>query len=436
MRRLIDEQLADWRTSVNRKPLVVRGARQVGKTYSVTSFGHESFDNLCVVNFERNPDLCRLFQQDLDPRRIVKQLEVIQDTRITGGTTLLFFDEIQACPKAIQSLKYFAEEMPQLHVAAAGSLLEFALGDISFPVGQVQLLEMQPMTFVEFLWATGAESAASSMMSGPTGFSQTAHESVLEKLRYYCMVGGMPGAVASYVQTDSVSHVREVLTNLVETYRQDFSKYSPAVDRSCLDDVLLSVARSVGSQVKYSRLSGRFSYHTNHQAFNLLCTARLLNRIPHATPAGLPLSATQSEKVFKALVLDVGLMHALAGMPLAGTFANEDLLAVYRGAVAEQFVGQEIRAATGELFYWSRRARGSTAEVDYLVAFNGRVCPVEVKSGPAGKLKSLRLCLTEYPGCPHGIVLSTAQRRHMPEYRLHFVPLYCARSVADGTWFQ
>ena len=360
------------------------------------------------------------------------ELEVALDVRIRAGSTLLFFDEIQACPKALSALKYFREELPGLHVIAAGSLLEFALGDVSFPVGQVNILEMYPMTFAEFLWAVGAGEAASIVLSGPAETGLAVHESLLARLRYYFMVGGMPEAVAAYVDTNSIGEAREVHAELVETYRQDFSKYAPRADKGCLDDVLHGVAWSVGSQIKYARLTSRFSQPTIRKAFGLLCTARLMRRVPHASPAGLPLASNESGKVFKAVLGDIGIMHTLCGMPLATAPDASNLLAVYRGAIAEQFVGQEILAAQGVLNYWSRRARGSSAEVDYLAAIDGEVYPVEVKSGPAGKLKSLQLCLEEYPNCPRGIVLSLAPGRELPKHRLLFVPLYNAYAVVGG----
>lgn len=432
MRRLIEGQLEAWRIRRRRKPLLVRGARQVGKTFSVTRFGETSFDNLVVVNLERDRALHAVFQPDLDPTRIVKELELSLNKRIRAGSTLLFLDEIQGCPKALAALKYFREEVPELHVAAAGSLLEFALGSESFPVGQVNILEMYPMTFAEFLWAGGADESSAFVQKGPTTTSQAVHESLLTRLRDYLMVGGMPEAVSAFADNHSIAEAREVHSELVETYRQDFAKYAPRSDKGCLDDVLYAVARSVGSQIKYSRLSSRFSQPTARKAFELLCTARLTWRVSHASPAGLPLVAPESAKVFKAVLVDVGILHTLCGMPLATFPGTSDLLSVYRGAIAEQFVGQEMLAAQGTLNYWSRRARGSSAEVDYLVALDGQVYPVEVKSGKAGKLKSMQLCLEEYPNCPRGLVLSLAPWHELPKHRLVFVPLYHAYTAASG----
>ena len=432
MRRLVDGYLEEWRNRRRRKPLLVRGARQVGKTYSVTRFGEKKFDNVVVANLERNRALHAIFERDLDPARIVKELEVVLDVRILAGSTLLFFDEIQACPKALTALKYFREELPGMHVAAAGSLLEFALGDVSFPVGQLNILEMYPMTFAEFLWAGGADEAAAVVLAGPAGTGQAVHESLLAKLRYYFMVGGMPEAVSAYVNTDSINEARGVHAELVETYRQDFSKYAPRADKGCLDDVLHQVARNVGSQIKYARLSSRFSQPTIRKAFELLCTAGLMRRVPHASPAGLPLASSESGKVFKAVLVDIGILHSLCGMPLATDPGPSGLLSAYRGSIAEQFVGQEMLAARGVLNYWSRRARSSSAEVDYLAAIDGEVCPVEVKSGPAGKLKSMQLCLDEYPNCPRGVVMSLASWRELPDHRLLFVPLYLAHALASG----
>jgi len=429
MRRFIEGELEAWKDSRRRKPLIVRGARQVGKTFSIEQLGRNHFTELATVDFERNPDLHTLFESDLNPKSIVKELEVLTNRRIEPGKTLLFFDEIQACPRAIMALRYFYEEMPNLHVVAAGSLLEFVLSEISFPVGRLQFLEMHPMSFVEYLWAIGKDKAAETVQSRPGPVSASVHAMLLDELKRYCFVGGMPEAVGTYVRTQSIQETFSVHDELCENYRQDFSKYAPRCDPACIDTVLLSAARDLGQQVNYSRLAGGFSHKTAKKALALLAKARLVREVRSATPSGLPLGAATSTKRRKAILLDVGLWQHLAGMKAETEFARKDLLGVYRGAMAEQLVGQEMTLSQGpDLYYWSRAERGSSAEVDYLAVIDESIHGIEVKSGPAGKLKSMHRLLEDYPNC-RGIVFSSGPYAELPEQNLTFIPLYFALSA-------
>jgi predicted AAA+ superfamily ATPase len=431
--RLVARSLVRWKTSPRRKPLIVRGARQVGKTWAVTEFGRRHFAALHSVDLEREWALHPLFEGDLDARRILAELEVVLGRRITPGADLLFLDEVQACPRALAALRYFHEELPGLHVIAAGSLLEFAAGAHAFPVGRVQFLTVFPMTFEEFLRASGDEVAADSI-AGPLGPQpEVAHAHMLERLRRYLFVGGMPEAVASYAASGSMQEAFAVHDELVTAYREDFGKYAGRADKDCLDAVLGGVAQHVGRQVKYARLASGFENRAIKQAFDLLTRAQVVRPVRAASPAGVPLAASASQKRFKAIMIDLGLLRQLSGLRTDVEFARSDLLAAFNGALAEQFVGQEILAASGakrELYYWAREERGSSAEIDYLVDGPGRPVPIEVKSGPAGRLRSLHMLLQLYPGAAPGIVLSEAGFAALPPQKLTFVPLYFAAALA------
>jgi len=434
MRRHIDLRLCEWRDSDRRKPLIVRGARQVGKTYSVRQFGQAHFDQLAAIDLERNRNLHTVFSGDLDPKRILAELEIFLDVKITPGKTLLFLDEIQSCPRALMALRYFHEEYPDLHVVAAGSLLEFTMSDISFPVGRMQFLDMRPMTFVEFLWAIGKEQAAEVVLSRPGPVPESTHDLLLNHLRNYSFIGGMPESVKTYSETGSFKDAFAVHSELVESFRQDFSKYSPRVDSQCLNGVLAGVARNLGNQIIYSRLTESFSHHTIKRAFDVLCMARIITRVPSASPSGLPLQATSSARKTKAIMLDVGLWQHLSGVSIDTEYSRGDLLDIHRGAMAEQFAGQEMLVSLNtDLHYWARKARGSTAEVDYLVVIDGAIVPVEVKSGASGRLRSMHLLLKEHPKIPHGIVFSSRVYSELPEQRLKFIPLYHAYSATGGS---
>jgi predicted AAA+ superfamily ATPase len=381
VKRFIDQELRKWKKSRRRKPLIVRGARQVGKTYSVGQSGKDCFDALAVVNLERNPDWHRIFEGNLHPKRICADLEIVLQQKIVPGKTLLFIDEIQACPRAITALRYFYEELPDLHVIAAGSLLEFAMKNISFPVGRVQFSRLHPLCFAEYLQATDNNEAANIVLGFPQPVSETIHEFLCKELRRYFFVGGMPESILAYVETGSMRESFEVQAEICDTYRLDFSKYSPHADKYCLNAVLTTVAQSVGQQIKYSRLADGYSNPTLKKAFNLLSLANIISKVPSVDPPGLPLGATAAAKIFKALMVDIGLMRHLTGMPVDVEYGKADLLNIYRGAMAEQFVGQEMALSQkDDLYYWSRRAKSSSAEVDYLAIIDGRIHPVEVKS--------------------------------------------------------
>lgn len=434
MKRFIENELKRWKKSKRRKPLILRGARQVGKTYSLKEFGQNNFEEVAFIDLERNPEWYRVFNGNINAKRICADLEVLLNQKIVPGKTLLIIDEIQACPRAITALRYFYEELPDLHVIAAGSLLEFAMRDISFPVGRVQFLHLQPLCFAEYLLAIGQDKAAGIILSHPGKVSQTIHDFLCEELRRYFFIGGMPESVKAYSETGSMQESFEVQAEICNTLRMDFAKYSPHADKHCLNGVFTAVTQSLGQQIKYSRLGEGYSNPTLKKAFNLLCMANVIRKIPSVDPSGHPLGATAAVNIFKALILDIGLMRFLAGMPMEVEFNTTDLLSIYRGAMAEQFVGQEmVLSQKQDLYYWSRRKKSSSAEVDFLAVIDGRIHPIEVKSGSSGRLKSLHLFLETYQNCSHGIVFSSRPYAEMPEKNIIFMPLYFAFSGTGGT---
>jgi len=432
MKRDIDSKLLEWKKRTRRKPLILRGARQVGKTYSLKKFG-ASFDSLALVDLEKNSKLHTVFDGDLSGPRLIADLEVMLGMKIIPGKTLLFIDEIQACPRAITALRYLYEDEPDLHVVAAESLLEFALQDISFPVGRVQFMTLRPLCFAEYLSAIGNEIAAEYVRSPPRQLLPRIHSALCDELRSYFFIGGMPESVEAYIGTGSLQESFEVQAEIIETYRLDFGKYAPRSDKLCLNNVLTSVGMSVGQQIKYAKLAEGYSNPTLRKAFDLLCMARVIEKVPSADPSGLPLGASASAKIFKALIVDIGLFRHLSGMPIDAEYGKSQLLSIFRGAMAEQFVGQEMAVAQSEpLHYWSRRAKSSSAEVDYLAVIKNRIHPVEVKSGPAGRLKSLHLFLQTYKNSGPGLIFSDTTYAELPEQNVIFLPLYFAYSSTNS----
>jgi hypothetical protein len=299
----------------------------------------------------------------------------------------------------------------------------------------VQLLDMHPMNFHEFLLATGKDLAAEYLVNAPVSLPESAHKLLRDELRKYFFVGGMPECVKTFAGGGSVAQVMELQSDLLETFRNDFPKYAGHSDPQCLNAVLASVSQKVGQRIKYSHLAEGYSNPTIKKAFDLIETARLFNKVRASSPAGLPLGASASENKFKIIMLDIGLLARLSGLSVSTEYRKDNLLSIFKGAMAEQFVGQELLASGhDDLFYWSREAKSSSAETDFLVEKDGAVIPVEVKSGAAGSLKSLHLLLTIFRNVERAFVLSDAQMGTIPEQKLYYYPLYfTAAALKSGT---
>jgi len=430
MERYVFSNLIDWVKSQRRKPLLLRGARQVGKTWLIDKLAREQFEFYLKVDFEENSELVSLFSGDLNPQKICSDLELRTGIDIIAGKTLLFFDEIQICPRAIMALRYFYEKMPDLHVIAAGSLLEFAFSEISFPVGRIQSMEVHPMNFSEFLLASNYEKAANICNNQISEVSASIHEFLLEQLRIYWLVGGMPECINEYLTTKSLKKAAEVQDEICETYRLDFNKYKPKTDINCLNAVFSTIAANVGKQIKYTGLAIDFTIPTIKKAYESLLLARIAKKVKSLSNIGIPLDVYASDKKFKNIFLDIGLMNRVMGIDYNEALSHKNLLAIYRGQLAEQFVGQEFATATNnQLYYWSRDAKNSNAEIDYLMIFDGLIYPVEVKDGPSGKLRSLHLYRETYQPF-WSVVFHAGQTGILKNEKIIFLPIYFAGAFA------
>lgn len=407
MQRDFKEVLLWWKDHPQRLPLIVRGARQVGKSFLIEAFGREEFKETVVVNFEQS-GFSQVFDSK-DPGIILRELELIMDRVIVPGDTLLFLDEIQQCPQALAALRFFKEKVPQLHVIAAGSLLEFAIHDehFSFPVGRVQFARLYPLSFGEFLEACGegklrAALHGFTLLSPP---SAAVHAHLLSKMREYFVVGGMPAAVVAFVKTGSFLESKYVQKSLWEAFEGDFGKYASQTQHRHLKKIFKQAPQLVGSHVKYNRIDPDLLNPARDMksAIELLRLAGLVHRV-NATSAGdVPLLVGIKEQTFKLLFLDIGLLEPVMDVDPE----HPGLLA---GPLAEQFVGQELLALSDprletSLFFWMRDKHGSSAEVDYLLVHKGKVLPIEVKAGKTGKLKSLHAFMKE-KASPLGIKIS------------------------------
>ena len=399
MQREVDAVLDDWAEGDGRRPLLIRGARQVGKTYAVTSLAERTFADFASINLEQEPRYRRCFDT-LDPQAILDRIGVLRGKPVEPGRTLLFLDEIQECPAAIVALRYFYEQAPDLHVIGAGSLLEFALEAerLRMPVGRIQPLFMHPLSFAEFLPAVGQEPARQAARS-MAAVSAPVHDHLSALLRTYLLLGGMPAVVAEYQATGSIARAARVQTAITQTFRDDFGKYARAARHPHLDRVFLHAARMVGRKFVYSKVDPDSRSRDLRSAVELLEKAGVVHRVCSTSGAGLPLGAEADDRHYKLVMVDVGLMQNLSGA--AEQLLDGDPMRIDDGAVAEQFVGQELLAHRSpyerpELSYWHRRQKNSSAEVDYLTVAAGRVVPVEVKAGKTGRLRSLAVFAERY----------------------------------------
>ncbi len=400
MKRTAEAYLSAWQTRPGRKPLVVRGARQVGKTYLIENWGAAHFESVVTVDLERERDLHSLFSQP-DPKRLIEELSVLKGSAVRPGRTLLFLDEIQACPPALASLRYFHELTPELHVVAAGSMLDFALRDFkySMPVGRIEFLHLQPLSFEEFLEATEGAILVEyltrlSLLEPP---SEAVENKLLAALRRYFFVGGMPEAVQAYVDRKDLLEVQRIQTGLVETVQADFSKYGSRQQQDLMRRTYRHVAENVGRKIKFVNISREERAAEVRHVLELLTLSRVVHPVMHTSANGLALGAERDERNFKMLFLDIGLVNRICGLDLVGA---KELATVNEGALAEQFVGQQLLCAVPpfgdpELFYWAREARNANAEVDFIISRHQDILPVEVKAGKVGTLRSTYQFLRE-----------------------------------------
>lgn len=397
--------LHEWAGRSIHKPLVIRGARQIGKSTLVREFARLANMPLVEVNFERNPEFREAFAVR-DPARILSTLTLLTGKAITPAKSLLFLDEIQAAPEALVALRYFHEEMSQLHVVAAGSLMEFALRDARFsmPVGRVEYLYLGPMDFEDFLEALGHSNLAAHLRSFSLpdmendGFPMAVHLKCLDMLRQYWVVGGLPEAVSAYAAPDEpvgseFERVSRIQQSVVATYRDDFNRYSHGRLRDRIQIVFDRLPVMVGRKFKYVNVSRDHRAAELADALTHLCMAGVATKIRHTAANGIPLGAEANERHFKYLYMDVGLMCRALHLNVLD-LDKDDLTLINHGALAEQFVGQQLlfggpRDEAPSLYYWVREARNAAAEIDYLMTAGQRIVPVEIKAGTTGSLRSL-----------------------------------------------
>ena len=434
MNRFMDSMLEKWASSDDAKPLLLRGARQVGKTYCVRQLGRR-FQHFVEINFEETPEAGRFFDGPLTIAPLVSKLSAFTGKPIRPGESLLFLDEVQKVPRVLASLRFFREQMPGLRVVAAGSLLEFAMEEIpSFAVGRVTSRFLYPMSFPEFLMALGDEALLD--MVEEADFDHPVdpvfHARLLDRYRTYLLVGGMPEAVAAYVKNGDILASSAVLDDLLRDFRDDFAKYARRVPLQRLDETFRSVAAQTGHRFVCASVSPDTKSTAILSALYLLEKAGLVHRAIQTAASGVPLGAQADDRRFKALLCDTGLCQRLLGLDLGKELLAGDAELVNKGPLAELAAGLSLVAAQNpvsrpQLHYWERAARGANAEVDYVVQVGQRIVPVEVKAGTRGAMQSLRLFLAE-KRIPFGVRLSLENFGRLPDVRI--LPLYAAHRLA------
>lgn len=433
MYRIAMEKLFKWKQSKRRKPLIIEGARQVGKTWLMKEFGRQAYRDVVYINFDSNSRMAGLFASDLDTERLIMGLELYAGRKIDPDSSLLIFDEVQEVPRALASLKYFYENAPQYHIVCAGSLLGIALHQgTSFPVGKVDFLKLYPLSFREFLMATGKERFAELLDKQDfqmiTGFKQT----YIDALKHYYFVGGMPEAVQSFAENKDFNEVREIQKRILAAYEQDFSKHAP----NKIVPRLRMLWNSIPSQL--AKENKKFIYGLVREgarakdyeiAIMWLGDCGLVHKVSRVNAAGVPLRAYEDLKAFKLFVLDVGLLGCMAGLHQRTLLDGNDLFVEFKGALTEQYVCQQLKTIGDLDVYYYTNDRGS-CEVDFVVDMGGQIVPVEVKAEVNLRAKSLK---TYHEKFSPRVSVRTSMSDYKKEEWLINLPLYAIDQIKAVT---
>jgi len=401
LNRLIDKELLYWKNEKEHKPILLRGARQVGKSSSVRKLA-EKFDFYIEVNFEKDYKIHNYFASDFNVKEICDQISIHYKTPITPNKTLLFFDEIQACPRAISALRFFYEDYPELHVIAAGSLLEFAFENLpSFGVGRIDSIFMYPFSFQEFMNACGENLLWNEICksSPEKPLFSVLHESSITLLKKFLVLGGMPAVVAKYVQNRDTLAAQNELDKLIISLKSDFSKYKLRVPELRISSVFEAVVKQSGGCFNYAKVDN-LHFRQTKESLELLKKAGIVIPIINTSAHGIPLGAGANFKKQKMLLLDTGIFQRILGIDIVDLILSNDFEVVNKGFIAEQFAGLELLKSSScfmpmDLYFWTHDNSQSRAEVDYVIQQNEKIIPIEVKAGTSGKMQSMHLFLKE-----------------------------------------
>lgn len=429
MYRLAIEKLYEWKRSAKRKPLILKGARQVGKTWLMKEFGKQAYEKTVYINFDSNSRMTELFSSDLEIRRILMGLELYSDVRITPGNTLIIFDEIQEVPRALTSLKYFYENAPEYPIISAGSLLGIALHQgTSFPVGKVDFLNLYPLSFKEFLMAVGKGKYVDLMNSGDYAMMTAFKQDLIDSLKHYYFVGGMPEAVLSFADEKDFDEVRRIQKRILEAYEQDFSKHAPNESVPKLRMIWNSIPSQLAKENKkfiYGLVREGARAKDYESAMMWLTDCGLVHKVNRVSVGRLPLKAYEDIKAFKLFVLDVGLLGCMVGLSKKVLLDGNDLFVEFKGALTEQYVLQQLVTHSEWSMYYYTNDNGSCV-VDFLVDTGETVVPVEVKAEVNLRAKSLRMYVEKYSPV---MAVRTSMQDYKKESWLVNFPLYAIENL-------
>ncbi len=430
MYRIAMEQLYKWKAKKRRKPLIIEGARQVGKTWLMQQFGHLAYADTVYINFDSNSAMAELFASDLNTDRLMMGLELYAGRKIVPDNTLLIFDEVQEVPRALASLKYFYENAPQYHIVCAGSLLGIALHEgTSFPVGKVDFLKLYPLSFKEFLLAVDKERFVRLLESGDYEMVTHFRQTYLDALKQYYFVGGMPEAVQCFVENKDFTEVREIQRRILAAYEQDFSKHAPNEIVPKIRMLWNSIPSQLAKENKkfiygLVREGGRAKEYET--ALMWLTDCGLVHRINRVNAAGIPLKAYEDLKAFKLFVLDVGLLSCMTGLRQRTLLDGNDLFVEFKGALTEQYVCQQLKTIENLGIYYYTNDRGS-CEVDFIVDTGEQIIPLEVKAEVNLKAKSLKTYREKFSPA---VSVRTSMADYRKEEWLVNLPLYAIEQLA------
>lgn len=434
MYRIAIEKLYKWKESKRRKPLIIEGARQVGKTWLMKEFGEKAYQDTIYINFDSNSRMSELFSEDLNVDRLIMGIELYAGKKIDPDHTLLIFDEVQEVPKALSSLKYFYENAPQYHIVCAGSLLGIALhGGTSFPVGKVDFLNLYPLSFKEFLMATTGERFAELLENQDYQMVNAFKQTFIDALKQYYFVGGMPEAVESFVEEKDFNEVREIQKRILSAYEQDFSKHAPIEIVPKIRMVWNSIPSQLAKENKkfiygLVREGGRAKEYET--AIMWLCDCGLIHKVSRVNAAGLPLKAYEDLKAFKMFLVDVGLLGCMTGLRQRTLLDGNELFTEFKGALMEQYVCQQLKTIQDLDIYYYTNDRGS-CEVDFVVDTGEEIVPLEVKAEVNLKAKSLKNYHEKYNP---PISIRTSMADYKKEDWIVNLPLYAIEELK--TWSE
>lgn len=431
MRRNAIKTLKKWKNKPNHKPMIIRGARQVGKTWLMKEFGATEYKNTAYINFENNPVMEELFSVDMDIPRIVEGLELETSEKIVPKKTLIIFDEVQECPNALTSLKYFYENAPEYDIVAAGSMLGVALHNgKSFPVGKIEFMDLYPLSFEEFLEANEAEKFVELLNDIKSENIKVFKSKYINYLKQYYYVGGMPEVVSTFVETHDYKEVRNVQKTILDAYKEDFSKHIPTATKLKIDLLWDSIPAQLTQESKkfvYKKVKSDSKARDFEEALAWLFDCGLVYKISRATKPALPLKAYEDLKAFKLFILDVGLLSALSSLPARTLIEGDKIFTEFHGALAEQFVLQQLKTLDDlTIAYWI--SKSNVAEIDFLIQLDGYVIPVEVKATENLQAKSLRFYRKKFT--PEKSI-RTSLTDYKKDDELYNIPLFAIGRVED-----